>query len=114
MEQFPKLTPKKENLKVSNQEKGIGEVFRMFPEIKDIGSKEEYQEYLNSFFPESVVKDIVWHAGGKGRFRSLKLKKMKGIKNQIYGQRTVFTLLVVCHMQKSIYLAWVMEILLSL
>ena len=41
----------------------IGEIFKGNSEIAVMfnNNKESYQEYLNSIFPDSKVKDIVWH-----------------------------------------------------
>mgnify|MGYP003466754315 CR=1 FL=1 len=43
------------------QEKNIDEVFELNPELNEVGSKEKYQEYLETIFPESKVKEILWH-----------------------------------------------------
>jgi hypothetical protein len=54
---------KKENSLTKEQAINIDEVFKDNLEIADIfnGNKELYQEYINSIFPDSKVKDIVWH-----------------------------------------------------
>ncbi len=41
--------------------KNVEEVFKLNPEFEKIGTKEEYQEYLKTIFPESKVQDVVWH-----------------------------------------------------
>ena len=46
---------------LSQQEKNIQEVFKLNPELENIGSNEQYAEYLKNIFPESKVQDIVWH-----------------------------------------------------
>lgn len=40
---------------------GVDELFNENPELASIGSKEQYSEYLNTIFPDSKVKDIVYH-----------------------------------------------------
>ncbi len=40
---------------------GLDFVFEQNPELKKIGTKEQYCEYLDTIFPESKVKDIVYH-----------------------------------------------------
>lgn len=40
---------------------GVSQLFEAHPELSDIGSTREYSAYLDSIFPESVVKDIVYH-----------------------------------------------------
>lgn len=37
------------------------EVYKSNPELSKIGSASEYQEYINTIFPDSQVKDIVYH-----------------------------------------------------
>ena len=41
--------------------KGVDFVFEEHPELADIGTKEQYSKYLKTIFPESKVKDIVYH-----------------------------------------------------
>ncbi len=47
---------KKEKIK-----EGVDFVFEQSPELAQIGTKEQYCEYLDTIFPESKVKDIVYH-----------------------------------------------------
>ena len=42
--------------------KGVDFVFEQNPELIKIGTKEQYSEYLDTIFPDSKVKDIVYHA----------------------------------------------------
>jgi hypothetical protein len=46
----------------SEQEKNIQEVFTLCPELEKIGNPEQYGKYLETIFPESKVKNILWHA----------------------------------------------------
>jgi hypothetical protein len=47
---------------LSNVEKsGVDVVFDKNPELSKIGTKEQYSNYINTIFPDSVVKDIVYH-----------------------------------------------------
>jgi hypothetical protein len=41
--------------------KGINEVFQKNPRLSTIGTQEQYNRYLNTVFPDSVVKDILYH-----------------------------------------------------
>lgn len=70
MEGFPKNNPKNE--KVSSEEnriekpqikEGVDFVFEQYPELFEIGTKEQYSEYIDTIFPESRVKHIVYHGG---------------------------------------------------
>lgn len=58
----PPINPiNKIELSKSEQDKNIREVFMLHPELQEIGTKEQYVKYLETIFPESVVKDILWH-----------------------------------------------------
>lgn len=56
---------------------GLDFVFEQNPELKKIGTKEQYSEYLDSIFTESKVRDIVY------RGDSEKIKEYKIISNEI-------------------------------
>jgi hypothetical protein len=54
--------------KISNKntlviERDVSEVFKENPELEKIGTKEEYSKYLDTIFPDSKVKDIVYRGG---------------------------------------------------
>jgi len=40
---------------------GVSEVFESNPELAEIGTEEQYNAYLDTVFPDSKVKDIVYH-----------------------------------------------------
>jgi len=40
---------------------GVKELFESNPELAQIGTPEQYSAYLDSIFPESKVKDVVYH-----------------------------------------------------
>lgn len=40
---------------------GVNDIFDGNPELAEMGSKEEYSAYIDSIFPDSKVKDIVYH-----------------------------------------------------
>jgi hypothetical protein len=57
-----------ENLKIENIQnpdiavkKGVDFVYEQNPELINIGSKEQYSRYLDTIFPDSKVRDIVYH-----------------------------------------------------
>ena len=50
--------------------KGAVEVFNDNPRLSTIGTQEQYFEYLNTIFPDSKVKDIVYHTNTRGRIES--------------------------------------------
>lgn len=69
MERFSQNTSKSE--KIDSEEnklekpqikEGVDFVFDQHPELAEIGTREQYSEYLNSVFPESKTKDIFYHS----------------------------------------------------
>lgn len=40
---------------------GVQELFKSNPELANVGSQEQYSQYLDTIFPDSKVKDIVYH-----------------------------------------------------
>lgn len=40
---------------------GVDELFKSNPKLSSMGTQEEYSSYLDTIFPESKVKDIVYH-----------------------------------------------------
>ena len=42
---------------------GVEELFDNNPELANIGTQEQYSAYIDSIFPDSKVKDIVYHGG---------------------------------------------------
>ena len=52
---------------------GVDFIFEQNPELEKIGTKEQYSEYLDTIFPESKIKDIVWH-GSTQKFKNFDLE----------------------------------------
>ena len=55
-----------EKLSVNNIEKtkikeGVSFIFEENQELAQVGTREQYSEYLDTIFPDSKIKDIVWH-----------------------------------------------------
>jgi len=46
---------------------GVDFVFEQNPELTKIGTKQQYSTYLNSIFPNSKIKDIVYHGSSERR-----------------------------------------------
>lgn len=42
---------------------GVNDVFQQSPELASIGTPQQYSAYLETIFPNSKVKDIVYHVG---------------------------------------------------
>lgn len=49
---------------------GVKELFNENPELASIGTQEQYSQYLDTIFPDSQVKDIVYHGTPYGKFES--------------------------------------------
>ncbi len=45
--------------------KSVHDVFNVKPELANIGTPEQYIKYLQTIFPDSKVKDVVWHGTKK-------------------------------------------------
>ena len=48
-----------ENVKIKN---GVNSLFKKFTEMENIGTPEQYSQYLDTIFPNSKVKDIIYHS----------------------------------------------------
>ena len=46
----------------SKVKSGVDDLFNLVPELSEIGTPEQYSEYLDTIFPESENKDIWYHA----------------------------------------------------
>ncbi len=56
-----KIDPEENKLEKPKVKGGVDFVFEQHPELSQIGTKEEYSRYLNTVFPESKIKDILYH-----------------------------------------------------
>lgn len=62
--------------KVPEIKEGVDFVFEQNSELAEIGTKEQYSQYLDTIFPKSKVKDIVYHSSPS---------KIKSYKESIFG-----------------------------
>ena len=64
--------------------KGVDFVFEENPELDNIGTKEQYSKYLDTIFPDSKVKDILYNRSSQKieAFDKSKTKEMNG--NRFY------------------------------
>jgi len=67
MEKFsnnvPQNAEKRENkIEKPQIKEGVDFAFEQNPELAQIGTKEEYSEYLDTIFPDSKVRGIVYHS----------------------------------------------------
>ena len=49
---------------------GVSELFESNPELANVGTPEQYSQYLDTIFPDSKVKDIVYH-GTRDKYDNL-------------------------------------------
>lgn len=61
-----KAVPKSQNTSVNetnNQqaEGGVSGVYQASEQLKEIGTSKEYADYVNSIFPDSTIKEVVYH-----------------------------------------------------
>lgn len=45
------------------QREDINQVFKDFPELEIVGTREQFTEYLKTIFPSSKINDILYHGG---------------------------------------------------
>ncbi len=64
--------PKQLNLKLEKNleqkviKQGVAELFESNPELANIGTQQQYSAYLDTIFPDSKIKDIVYHGSRDG------------------------------------------------
>ena len=69
--------PNKERIpEIPKKKEGVDFTFEQNPKLASIGSKEQYSQYLDTIFPESKVRNIVYHRTGE-RFDVFDKSKIK-------------------------------------
>lgn len=83
-----------ENKEIANKTKeGVDFVFEQNPDLIKIGTKEQYMEYLDGIFPDSKVKDIVYHGTkSKDKIESFSENEIGALDNGYFGRGFYFTL----------------------
>lgn len=56
---------------------GVDFVFQQNPELEQVGTKEQYSNYLDTIFPESKVNNIVYHGTTNNEFINFKETNIK-------------------------------------
>ncbi|OGI65921.1 hypothetical protein A2914_01345 [Candidatus Nomurabacteria bacterium RIFCSPLOWO2_01_FULL_41_21] len=67
---------------------GVDFVFEQNPELAQIGTKEQYSEYLDTIFPESKIKDIVYHAS-PNKFPEFKNPNSSGLSHIWFSEKAL-------------------------
>jgi hypothetical protein len=78
-------TPLKNKIEKLEIKEGVDFIFGNNPELEKIGTKDQYSKYLNTIFPESKVKDIVYH-GTAADFESFEKKPTNHNNDELTGQ----------------------------
>jgi hypothetical protein len=85
--------PVLENNKIEKLQikEGVDFVFEKHPELTQIGTKEQYSEYLDTIFPESKIKDIVYHQTTSKEFdvADWKLSRLGGAYFNFYNSQKI-------------------------
>jgi hypothetical protein len=53
-------------VKAIKPKEGVEELFKSTPELATAGTPEQYSEYLDTIFPDRLVREIVYHGTGEG------------------------------------------------
>jgi hypothetical protein len=65
---------------------GVDEVFREYPELEGIGTKQAYSRYLETVFPDSKIKDIVYHSS-PSKFSKFKDPASSGLSHIWFSEK---------------------------
>ena len=64
METLPNNLQTTENkIETPPMKEGVDFVFEQHPELESIGTKEQYSEYIHAVFPDSKLRDVIYHGG---------------------------------------------------
>jgi alkylated DNA repair dioxygenase AlkB len=74
---------------VGEVKEGVSELFKSNPELANIGTQEQYSQYLDSIYPDSKVKDIVYH-GTTNMFDEFDIERGT-IRGRNYGKGVYLT-----------------------
>jgi hypothetical protein len=74
--------PESEYAETAQVKPGVSELFESNPELANIGTPEQYSQYLDSIFPDSKVKDIVYHGSPNKEIQSFLSPEKEGYKKQ--------------------------------
>ena len=69
--------------KLNNNQDSIKQVFENIPELSNVGTQEQYSQYLNTIFPSSDVKDIVYHGS---RSKDIEGGRLRPSSEGVYGE----------------------------
>lgn len=73
------------------QREVIRKVFRLNPELRQVGNESEYEKYLATIFPESTQQSIFWHGSPNEKFDQFSEEKVGDLDSGFYGRGFYFT-----------------------
>jgi|GEM_PF-1838734 len=82
-------TTQENTIEKTKIKEGVNLVFEQNPELSQIGTKEQYSEYLDTIFPESKIRDIVFH-GTKFNFENFDKNELGKNTNHEHARRGFF------------------------
>ncbi len=89
-EDIRKMIDKVKNFKQSinentspNIKTGVDLIYQQHPELSNIGTPEQYSQYLNTIFPNSKINDIVYHGTNANEIEGGKLRPSR---EGVYGE----------------------------
>jgi hypothetical protein len=65
---------------------GVDSLFKEYPELSNIGTKQEYSQYLNTIFPNSKMKNIVYHTS-QNKFTKFKDPSSSGLSHIWFSEK---------------------------
>ncbi len=78
--------PKSENNLEKPIKEGVDFVFEQHPELASIGTKEQYSKYLDTIFPDSKVRNIVYHTSAN-KFQEFKDPSPSGLSHIWFSEK---------------------------
>ena len=85
MEGSPKIT-QENNIEKPKIKEGVDFVFAQHPELAEIGTKEQYSKYLDNIYPESNIKDIIYHSSSN-KFSEFKDPSGSGLSHIWFSEK---------------------------
>ena len=70
------ITEREQLISNTQVKPGVKEVFNNNPKLASIGTQEQYSQYLDVIFPDSKVKDIVYHGSSQFGFDKFSKEKL--------------------------------------
>lgn len=65
---------------------GVVSLFKEYPELENVGTKQEYSQYLDTIFPSSKIKDIVYHSS-ESKFTKFKDPSGSGLSHIWFSEK---------------------------